>query len=53
MRIEIRRNEKKEMNFGFGGGYNLPLNDFWKEENKNLSKLLDLLVKKEKEETEK
>jgi hypothetical protein len=29
---------KKEMNFGMGGGYNLPLNDFWKTENIKLER---------------
>jgi hypothetical protein len=26
------------MNFGMGGGYNIPLNDFWKEENVKLER---------------
>ena len=29
---------KKEMVFGIGGGYNLPLAEFWKEENVKLER---------------
>ena len=37
------------MNFGFGGGYNLPLNDFWKEENKKLEQAFRFAREEENE----
>jgi len=41
---------KKEMNFGIvGGGFNLPLIDFWKEENKKLERAFNFAREEAKE----
>ena len=37
------------MNFNIGGGYNLPLNDFWKEENKELERAFNFAEKEVEE----
>lgn len=37
------------MNFGFGGGYNLPLVDFWREENKKLERAFNFAQEEAKQ----
>lgn len=43
---------KKEMMFGIGGGYNLPLNEFWKAENEKLERAFLNFAREESKQNE-